>query len=658
MAGGVLQIEDVGPADSARILDFINGADNASMLAATVGFSEGPTVGLQVAEAIVRAGTVAPFRTLEELLAVTGVNLARFTEIAVALSGARPPAGGLTMRLTPTSTRPWLGQRVAITGQLLDAQRVGVPGVEISCVASSGILSAPNSRGEIQRGGAVRLMTEPGGIVRLEFHPQLAPPLDADARTALESELGGLGPENATPASVAPALAAFAERYRAEASTALREAVDRLFEAYPVTAAGVGSTWPVETVTILAFADGPAGEPMLAGATTLFVRNWLGAWLSALGEAIHSDKRLDNAIAEFEFTDADAAFTLVAATQAFAGLELGVVGGRERDKFSAHLTDRFLQRLGDNVDPLVLENVVRAAGASNAATAAGGFLMFEAIQTVQNVSDTIGPQRGIDAGKLGAFDGRLGQLEATTVDKATLDKFGRDMLTQTEGKLTEVGGKIASLETDRVTRTQLAALAAQISAKADVTALNGLDQSFKAQIDGRLNSLRTELNTATDTKVAVVAGKVASLETDRVTRTQLAGVAALIGAKADQTALAGLDQSLNVRLNSLRTELNTATETKVAVVAGKVAALESDRVTKADLTSMESRLQRFASDLGNTRAELLLQINAKADQAAVVGLNQSVTKLQTENQRLATQVQGVDFDVLRNTRTQPRGPGR
>jgi hypothetical protein len=539
------------------------------------------------------------------------------------------------MRLMPSSTRPWLGQKVLIAGQLVDASGLGVPGAEISCVASSGILSAPNSRGEIQRGAAVRLTTEPAGIVQLELQPQLTPALDRDAATALESELARLGTETDGPAAVAPALANFAARYRAAGSSALRDAVDRLFAAYPVDTPGVGSSWPVETVTIIAIAEGGNGQPTLAGTATLFVRNWLGAWLSELAGAVQSDRRLDQALSQFEIgaSETDAARGLIAATQAFAGLEHGVVGGRERDKLAGLSANRFLERLGETINPAAIENVVRAAGASNAAISAGGFAVFDAIQTVQNVSDTIGPKRGVDPAVLGVLDGRLSQLETNVVTKTALDTLRTDIVTRTDTKVADFGVRVAALETDRVTKAQLAGLdagvtaavkdlragidtavgrarnelAVQINAKADQTAVSGLNQTFKTLVDGRLAQLEAR----------------------------------------------ALDRAA---LDSLRNDLISLTDGKVAAVSGKVAALESDRVTRAQLAGLETRFTQVNAAVGATRTELLVQINAKADQAAVAGLNQSVTKLQTDNQRIATQVQGVDFDVLRASRTRP--PGR
>lgn len=592
MAAGVLVPEDVGPADTARVLDFVNGVADAAALAETVGFSEGPAIAGRIAEAILeRRGAVGPFATLESLLAVTGVNLPRFTEIVVALSGARSNAPVRTLRLTPASERPWLGQSVLIAGQLFDAQGAGVPGAAITCVASSGLLFAPNDRGEVQRGAALSLTSESGGIVSLEWQPSFRPPLDLEAKSALEAELTNLGSDASSAAAAGPALAAFADRYRGEGSRALREAVDRLFDAFPVDSEGAGLGWSVETVTILAIVGVGDGQPVLAGTVTLSFRNWLGRWLAALGDAIQSDRRLDDALAQFQIDDdeGDAARGLIALTQAFAGLELGVVGGRERDRLTGEAAIRFAERLSGQLQTTSLEDVVRATGASSSAIAAGGFAFFDAVQNVQSVSDTIGPGR-VDTGKLGALDGRLVQLEAKTVDRQALDGLRADILTLTDGKLADVGGKIASLETDRVTRTQLA------------------------------------------------------------------GLAALVGAKADQTALAGLNLALIGRLNSLRTELDTATDTKVAVVAGKIASLEADRVTRSDLTRLETQLQHFATDFGGTRAELLAQINAKADRNAFVTLDQSVKLLQTENKRFATQIENVDFSELRGNR--PLGPGR
>jgi hypothetical protein len=595
MAEGVLLPEDVGPEDAARVLDFLNRVADAAALADTIGFSEAAPIGRQVAEAIIERRTSGgPFQTLAELLAVTGVNLARFTEIVVALSAARPRAAGWTMRLMPSATRPWLGQTVQIVGQLLDASGLGVPGAEISCITSAGILSALNGRGEMQRGAAVQLTTEPAGIVRLDLLPPLSPALDRDAATALASELARLGTEADDPAAVAPALAAFAAHYRADGSSALREAVDRLFAASPVDTPGVGASWPVETATILVVAESGNGQPTLVGTATLMFRNWLGAWLAELAGAVKSDRRLDEALAQFEIgaSETDAARGLVLVTQAFGKLEHGVLGGLERDKLAGLSTNRFLGQLGGDVDPGLLENVVRAAGAANAATAAGGFAVFDAIQTVQDVSDTIGPKR-VDHKALGVLDGRLLQLEATAVTKTALDTLRGDIFSRTDGKIADFGGRVTALETSSVTKAGFdAGLATAV-------------KDLRTGIDAAVGRARTELTTQ-------------------------------INAKADLAAVTGLNQTFRT------------------LVDGRLAQLEARTIDRAALDSLRADLSKA---VGTTRAELLVQINAKADQAAVAGLNVSLTKLQTESQRIAAQVQGVDFDILRGG-ARPRPPGR
>src|SRR5262245_19917536 len=116
MAAGLLLPEDVGPADAARVLGFLNTVANASALSNAVGFSEGQAVAQFVASAILARRTVAPFATLQDLFAVTGVTPARFTEIVMALSGARPPARGAAqvVRIRPFTPQPLLGQGIGL----------------------------------------------------------------------------------------------------------------------------------------------------------------------------------------------------------------------------------------------------------------------------------------------------------------------------------------------------------------------------------------------------------------------------------------------------------------------------------------------------------------------------------------------------------------
>jgi len=131
VAAGLILPEDVGPADAARVLAFLHEVADASVLSDTVGFSEGPTVGRLVSQAIITRRADRPFATLDDLLAVTSVTQARFTEIVMALSGARPPAksGARVVQIRPFTDRPLLGQEIGLTVQLLDAAGHGMAGV-------------------------------------------------------------------------------------------------------------------------------------------------------------------------------------------------------------------------------------------------------------------------------------------------------------------------------------------------------------------------------------------------------------------------------------------------------------------------------------------------------------------------------------------------
>src|SRR3954471_21177990 len=94
MAEHYLLPEDVSPEHARQVLDFLNQAASAEIIAEAVEIPRERDVGIRVAQRIInRRNELNGFRTLDELYAVPYVGPERFTEIVVSLSGARPPRG-------------------------------------------------------------------------------------------------------------------------------------------------------------------------------------------------------------------------------------------------------------------------------------------------------------------------------------------------------------------------------------------------------------------------------------------------------------------------------------------------------------------------------------------------------------------------------------
>ena len=496
MPSGVLYPEDVGAADAARVLAFVNAVPTAAALADTVGFGEGPGVGRLVADAILAQRAAAGnFASLADLDAVAGVTPARFTEIVAALSGARPPrtlAGtpGATIRIRPGRGLLWFGQSVGVTMQLLDAAGRGVPGVAVTCLATWGAI-ASRQGADRQRGASAVLTTGPGGVASFELGPALDPPLEPRERAALEAELAAL-PADRTAAAAAP-LAGFAARYRAEGSAALRGAVDRLLAAMPAEAAAGPGAWPLLPVTLIALAGTEAtGDALdradIVAVATIRLRGWLGPWLAALRDAVLGSDHIGAALARLPLETLkgpEIARGVLGASRAFAGLERGAAARAFRDAATSEAVTRFVSQSAGQVDAAALTDVVRASGASSAAIASGGFAVFDAIETVQQVRGSVAGRldladlRGLD-GRIGQLEGRVGRVEADRVDVRALDALRSELLARdatleaaiaTRADAAQVDGRFAALQqgldglaTGRVTAADLAALETRLNA--------------------------------------------------------------------------------------------------------------------------------------------------------------------------------------------------
>lgn len=602
MPAGLLLPEDVGPVDASRVVTFLNTVPDSATLAATIGFSEGPQVGDLVARAILAQRATAPFATLRDVLAVTGVTPARFTEIVMALSGARPQrsAAAWTARIQATPPRPLLGQRISLVGQVLNAVGQGVAGVEVTCVTTWGILTAATGLTE-QRGTSATVVTEPGGLIRLQLDPPIVPALSALARTALQAELSSLGAA-ADAAAMAGALSAFADHYRTAAATDLREAVDRLATTFPTDAQIVGAGWMNIPATVIIFTGAEAATVL--GLATIPVRNWLPAFLAALRDHIAEDRRIDTALLEIPLQQADSAVLarrIFGVQEALAGLEPGVLGQTFGQAVASAGVGRFLDKAAADLDAGALVSATRAAGTSATAIMSGGFATFDAINAVRQVDDTISGRLGVLTGldgRLGLLDQRVTTVEATKADISVVDALKADLTRETA----VLDGRLSTVEATQVTKADLAAVDARVS--------------------------QMETNQVTRADLQALTTRISQIEATQITKADLGAV--------------------STRLTQVETTL--VTKNDLAALTTRVGKLETGQINRADLTALETKLtQQIATDINTAtaglRTELGTRINAKADATSVVGLQQTVAGLQAETSRLSTKVATVDNRV-------------
>lgn len=641
MQGSILHPADIGPTDADRILRFLNGAVDVNALAETVGFSDGIGAGRRVAAELIAA---RPFRSLDQVLAVTGVGLLRFTELAIALSGARPPLAPDQLQFLPVAPVLWLGQSVNIAAQLTNPDGVGIVTRHVTCIASDGIVSARAGL-QIQTGTAIRIAPEPGGLVRFTFGPNLSPPLDDAAQAALAAELSQLDRSTETPGEAGKGIAALAARYRGQGAGALQTAIDRLFETYEIPIVSRLAPWPLQPVTLLALSHDDTGQVLQAASLTLELRNWLGAFHFALAEQIDNDMLLPDALKHLA-ADAEAGRDLsrqiIQATQGYAALERGAVGRRLRDASTGRVVNAFLDTSVNTLKGDAIVNTVRAAGASEAAIAAGGFAVFEAIRSVQEVGDTIKPPAkfdGLTRDDLQPFDSRLATLESSTVTKTDLSRFERTLTA-------DMTSRFAALEDDIVSKSDLDKLRTTITAEFD-TKIGQLDPGREiddkiAGIDGRLeelegsaivkrdlDALRTSLTRDFDAKIARIDDGGVNTRQIAEMEERLKAVESGVVLKRDLDKFhASITEEFDAKLK-LATQ-RTVTDAQLDTFRAEISSdIDARMETVVPRTEMDERIAAVETDMAN-------QLRTKANARSLSTLQASLDRITLDQSKLRT----------------------
>ena len=317
-------------------------------------------------------------------------------------------------------------------------------------------------------------------------------------------------------------------------------------------------------VTLIALA-GPEGHAETVAVAVLRVRNWLGGFLAELEAAIAGDARMGDALRTFDVrteTGETLARGIAGVAEGYAGLERGAIGERIRDRVSGRSIETYVGSVVERVEPAVLVDVVRASGASSAAIAGGGFAVYEAIRTVQDVQDTIG-NRGVLDGRLGRLEGRFDALEVRAVDRTAFDSLAAEVAA-TDARSRALDTRIGRVEAVQgPTRADLAALETRLAERfrADLaSAVGGVRTDLGAQIGGtrtELGALRTELGTVRRDLTARIDTKA---DAGTVT-TDIGGLRQSVDAlRAENrqlgTRLEGVDTRLSTRISEVDTRVN------------------------------------------------------------------------------------------------------
>lgn len=714
MLQSVLRPGDISATDSARVLSFLNAVADADALAETIGLSDGLNAGKRVAAEILAARKVlGRFSNLDQVLAVTGVTLARFTEIAMALSSAQPPLGDVSLRFTTTQTNIWLGLTAQITVQMTDSKGQGILDSQITCIASNGALTARVGLQE-QSGSAISLRPELGGLVRLSLELPIAPALSAASKAALAAELPKLDVTAASPQEDITGLRQLAARYRGQAAAGLQTAVDQLFEAAPPPNLPVSSPWPVQPVTILALVHGDDGQVSHTATLILYIRNWLGGFYAALRDELRENSPLREALQVLTIdarAGRDLSRKLIQATQSFSALERGVIGRELRISTTGVNVNSFLEANADTLRGEAIVNTVRAAGASETAIASGGFAVFEAIRTVQDAGDVIAPGRstGLDLDALRPFDNRLGVLEDTTLRRTDLTAFDRDLSTRFDARFDAIeansvttsdldqlrgvlqvdfNSRIAGVENSRVSNDQFEAfrdsmrrdLAAQISTRVSMDEFEAVADGLSDRVAGiESNAVTTATfdrfaNDLTRTIDERLEGAISRAELDAGLGTLRAETGRRLTSLEANTLTAAKFEELS---SSLRNDLNAQFDRQINrdefdTLLQDFEARFDDRLKQVERTSItDERLARnnadlradvdaqiatrmtrdeFKRDFDALQADMSARLRTKANARTLADLRVSVDKVNELQTKLTRDVQVMDERVTRGGR--------
>ena len=548
MAERYLLPEDVSAEHAKQVLDFLNQAASAQVIAEAVEFPHELDVGVRVGQRIItRRNELNGFRTLDQLYAVPYVGPERFTEIVVSLSGARPPRGdsgvaqseldelrrsvdAIRSLLHPTiqarlwSLQPtiWLGQSATVLVQLNDAGGRALVDQPITVATSWGELTATNNL-QIISNNVVVARTSDAGLVELRLRVRFQAPLSNAQRLALELAAADLPLKAPWPTAAGAQLSDLVERYRAPGSDDLREAIDAAFREYGASVelaqhrGQALAQWPLLPVSVVCFVhdeDDERGHRHLALAThTVTVRNWLPAFLATFEHDVAGDKGLDRELRRAPRDQADSKVFLndvFISVQSFLNTERGELGQSIRTRAAQDQMQQFLQ---SDVTGLPAEAQIAAATGVHEASRTigeGGLTLFKAVDsTRRNTIATFDLSTGLLATRLGA-------LETTAVTTQQFDALRTEILGQIQVDLT--AGMLdlqAAFDTQiqQVANTQLqlsqqitqleasqTLLSQQVSLKADVSTVNALAASnttLRRDLDAvsaTTTSLRTDVN--------------------------------------------------------------------------------------------------------------------------------------------------------------------
>lgn len=533
MADAFLLPEDVSAEHARQVLDFINQAPSAQVIAEAVELPGELDVGVRIGQRIINRRTeLGGFRTLDQLYAVPYIGPERFTEIVVSLSGARPPRAAIGVaeseladlrrsvdalramlqpavqaRLWSVQDTIWLGQNASVLVQVNEINGRPLVDQPVTITTTWGELSARSGLQTLV-GNAVVTRTDDVGLAELRLRLRFQAPISDAQRLALELAAGELPLTAPWPTAASKELSGLVQRYRAPGSDALREAVDAAFREYATSVEETEhrgqalAQWGLVPVSLVCFVNDEAderGQRHLALAThTLMVRNWLPAFLATFEEDVARDKRLAAELrrAPRDIADANEFLNDVfVSVQSFLNTELGEIGHTIRHRAAQRELQQFLQTDVAGLPEDARLDALTGVRDASRTIGEGGLTMFTAVEV---------NRRAITASidfTAAVFGNRLDALERTAVTAQQFDDLRTQILEDMRAEVTGIRDSQATLETQiRQVADSQAELSQQINLKADRNTLDALTLETARltrdldALNAGTSGLRTDLN--------------------------------------------------------------------------------------------------------------------------------------------------------------------
>jgi hypothetical protein len=317
-----VQPSDLSALQAQQVLDFLNRATSAEQLARDIEFPHEPDIGLRLGQRLLdaRAALGGAFTDILQVRSVRLIGPERFTEICIAALGFAPERWvelfyggaplapqtetGLTVSLDVLPRPAWLGQPLNVTVRVRDLGGSARAGVPVTVHTGVGRLVYMFGFSRIE-GQAVTVLTGADGSAELDLLTPPAEPLSEIQQAALEVALASLDAAAPDPLKLEAAFRRLAADYMLERNYNLRRAIDvyvRERREAMVDSLNPGRwrlVWPVDSALLQADALAPAGGGSSTARAVLAVtwKNWVGAWLEFLADALREAAQLAEKLA-------------------------------------------------------------------------------------------------------------------------------------------------------------------------------------------------------------------------------------------------------------------------------------------------------------------------------------------------------------------------